>query len=229
MLVEIDNMLTGECITEPKRIVLARHGPVAVSLRTRIAGHQFAEFIDELQASGIVSNVSPPTESSSLAQAAAILVTSDLLRSVQSAQLLAPGKCTIADSVFREAHVPATFRSSAVFRRSTWIVIARVLWLCRRWPGVESRIAARARAGDAARRLEQLVEQHRSVFLVGHGYFNQLIARELRDRGWGGPRHPSARNWGTSTYCQSAARCKSACTAELPSQMRHEASAKLTY
>jgi len=203
-------MQISDRMSEAKRIILARHGPVSASLRARIAGHQFAEFINELQASGLVSNASPPLESLSLAQAAAILVTSDLFRSVQSAQLLAPGKLAISDSVFREVHVPATFRSSVVLRRSTWIVIARVLWLCRTWPGIESRIAARDRAVDAARRLEQLVEQYGSVFLVGHGYFNQLIARELRARGWDGPRHPSTRNWGTSTYCQSATSKQSA-------------------
>ena len=198
-------------MTKAKRIILARHGPVAVSLRTRIDGHQFAEFLNELQTSGIVSNTSPPLESSLSAQAAAVLVTSDLFRSMQSAELLAPGKPAISDSVFREAQVPAAFRSSVVFRSSTWIVIARVLWLCRTWPDVESRIAARARARDAVRRLEQLVEHYGSVFLVGHGYFNQLLARELRLRGWVGPRHPSTRNWGTSTYCQSATPKKTAC------------------
>jgi broad specificity phosphatase PhoE len=189
-------------MSEAKRIVLARHGPVSASLRTRIAGRQFAEFVNELQASGIVSTATPSSESSSLAQASAILVTSDLLRSVQSAQLLAPNKPAISDSVFREAEVPATFRSSVVLRRSTWIVMARVLWLCRSWPGVESRFSARERAGDAARRLE-LANQRGSVFLIGHGYFNLLIARELRVRGWDGPRHPATRNWGTSTYLQS--------------------------
>ena len=194
-------MPISDRMTEGKRIVLARHGPVSVSLRARIAGHQFAAFINELQASGLVSNANPPLVSLSLAQTAAIVVTSDLFRSVQSAQLLAPGKLAISDSVFREAQLPAPFRSSVVLRRSTWIVIARLLWLCRTWPGTESRIAARGRAVDAARQLEQLVEQYGSVFLVGHGYFNHLIAHELRDRGWDGPRHPSTQNWGTSTYC----------------------------
>jgi len=193
-------MPISERMTEAKRIILARHGPVSSSLRTRISGHQFTEFVNELQASGLASNATPPLESLSLAQAAAILVTSDLLRSVQSAQLLAPNKPTISDSVFREVQVPATIRSSVVLRRSTWIVMARVLWLCRAWPGVESRFAARERAGDAARRLEQLADEYGSVFLVGHGYFNLLIARELRGRGWDGSRHPATRNWGTSTY-----------------------------
>jgi broad specificity phosphatase PhoE len=203
-------MQVSDRMPEAKRIVLARHGPVSASLRTRIAGRQFAEFVDEWQASGIASTAIPSSESSSLAQAAAILVTSDLLRSMQSARLLAPNKPTMSDSVFREAQVPATFRSSVVLRRSTWIVMARFLWLCRSWPGIESRFAARERAGDAARRLEQLVDEYGSVFLVGHGYFNLLIARELRGRGWNGPRHPATRNWGTSTYLQSTTSKQSA-------------------
>jgi broad specificity phosphatase PhoE len=196
-------MPTSNRMTEAKRITLARHGPVSVSLRSRIAGGQFAGFVNELQACGIASAPGPSSKSCSLAQAAGILVSSDLQRSVESAQVLAPGRPTVADGVFREAEVPAPFHSSFVLRRSTWIVMARVLWLCRSWPGVESRFVARERAGDAARRLEQLADQYGSVFLVGHGYFNLLIARELRGRGWDGPRHPAPRYWGTSTYFQS--------------------------
>jgi len=195
---------------EAKRITLARHGPVSVSLRTRIAGHQFGEFVNELQASGVASTPGPSSESCSLAQAAGILVSSDLHRSVQSAQLLAPDKLALTDSLFREAQVPMTVPSFLALRRSTWVVIARVIWLFRSWPGVESRLAARERAVVAAGRLEELADQHSSVFLVGHGYFNLLIARELRGRGWYGPRHPATRNWGTSTYLQSTASKQSA-------------------
>jgi diacylglycerol kinase len=78
--------------------------------------------------------------------------------------------------------------------------LARTLWYLRRWPGVESPTEAQERARRAANLLEDLVAENKSVFLLGHGYFNVLIARELRHRGWRGPRFPRRGYWSTVTY-----------------------------
>ncbi|MGB3766021.1 MAG: histidine phosphatase family protein [Phormidesmis sp.] len=42
----------------------------------------------------------------------------------------------------------------------------------------------------------------RSIVLVAHGGINKLIAKELRLRGWRGPRLPRSRHWGCTTYCR---------------------------
>lgn len=191
---------TKNPMIETKWIVLARHGPSSVCLRGRIAGNRLGELVNQMQNSGIADHSEPPSEACALAQAAGILVSSDLARSRQSAGLLVPEKPALSESVFREAEVPTSFSGSIVLQASTWIVLARALWHFRAWPEVESRKAARARARDAATRLEELADQYRTVFLVGHGYFNQMIAAELRRRGWRGPRFPAKRNWGSSRY-----------------------------
>ena len=41
-----------------------------------------------------------------------------------------------------------------------------------------------------------------SIVLVAHGGINKLIAKELRYRGWQGPRLPRSRHWGCTTYCR---------------------------
>ena len=42
----------------------------------------------------------------------------------------------------------------------------------------------------------------RSIVLVAHGGINRLIAKELRSRGWQGPRLPRSQHWGCTTYCR---------------------------
>ena len=42
----------------------------------------------------------------------------------------------------------------------------------------------------------------RSIVLVAHGGINKLIAKELRSRGWQGPRLPRSQHWGCTTYCR---------------------------
>ena len=186
--------------TESRWITLARHGPVAAHWQSRISGRGFAEFVEELQASGIVPGSEPTTATREQAREASILVCSDLQRSVESAKVIAPTRPFLCESLFREAEVPTKFRTSLSFRANTWVVLARMLWYVRRWSGIESPSEARERARRATSFLEHLVEQNDSVFLIGHGYFNALIARELRRRGWRGPKFPSARHWRSTTY-----------------------------
>ena len=42
----------------------------------------------------------------------------------------------------------------------------------------------------------------RSIVLVAHGGINKMIAKELRSRGWQGPRLPRSQHWGCTTYCR---------------------------
>ena len=186
--------------TESRWITLARHGPVAVHWQSRIPGSGLAEFVDKLQSSGIVSTSEPTAATRNQAREARALVCSDLRRSVESARVVDPTRTCLRESLFREAEVPTEFHTSLSFRASTWVVLARMLWYVRRWSGIESPSEARERARRATSFLEHLVEQNDSVFLIGHGYFNALIARELRRRGWRGPKFPSARHWRSTTY-----------------------------
>jgi broad specificity phosphatase PhoE len=186
--------------TESRWITLARHGPAAVDWQSRISGRSFAAFVDGFQLSGIVATSEPTADIRNQARTARTVVCSDLRRSVESARVIDPTRTCLRESLFREADIPTEFSTSLAFRASTWVVLARILWYIRRLPGIESPSDARERARSATSFLEHLVEQNGSVLLIGHGYFNTLIARELRQRGWRGPKVSSARHWSTSTY-----------------------------
>jgi broad specificity phosphatase PhoE len=64
----------------------------------------------------------------------------------------------------------------------------------------ESLIDTRIRARQAAAKLIELAEGHRQVLLVGHGFMNRFIARELLRSGWAGPLKPGKGFWGYGVY-----------------------------
>jgi len=187
-------------MAEFQTITLARHGPVDVSWDSRIPGGKFASFAEGFRAAGIVPTSEPPSVPSQGAREAHTLICSDLPRAVESMRLIAPGRDYLQEAIFREAEVPTPFRASITLRAATWAVLARVLWYMRKWPGTESPREAQERAKRAADVLEALAAQNGSVFLLGHGYFNAAIMRQLRRRRWHGPKFPSTRYWSTVTY-----------------------------
>ena len=65
----------------------------------------------------------------------------------------------------------------------------------------ESLAEAKQRARNASERLPvKYAEEHGSVVLVGHGFFNRLIAIELKKMGWKGKRKATAKHWHCTSY-----------------------------
>jgi len=135
-------------------------------------------FVEGFEAAGIVPTSQPPSDACREAREAHTLICSDLPRTIESMQLVAPDRYYLQEALFREADIPTTFRASILLRAVTWAVVARVLWYVRKWPGIESPRETQERAKRAADVLEALAAQNGSVFLMGHGYFNAAIMRQ---------------------------------------------------
>jgi broad specificity phosphatase PhoE len=181
-------------------IILARHGPIAVAWHQRVPGIALAGFAHQVRMSGIVTDSAPEPAVRLQARTAGILVCSDLRRSLDSARAAAPERSPVPNRLFREAELPTDVRTSLALSASTWARLVRGLWLTRICSGGESLAAFRRRCAQAADLLEELANTNASVFLMGHGFLNLQIARELRRRGWRGPRWPSSRHWAATTY-----------------------------
>ena len=69
-------------------------------------------------------------------------------------------------------------------RANSWAVILRCLWFCGYARRNESLAKAKQRLKKASDQLVKYAEEHGSAVLVGHGFFNRLIAIELRK--WAG-------------------------------------------
>ena len=128
------------------------------------------------------------------------IVCSDLPRSVQSAQALGADFICLSSALFREMNLPYFDRAPIRLPLKHWVILLRSLWFLGFSKNTESISNAKARAKLASERLIDLATEHHSVLLVGHGFLNHYIARELRENSWVGPRSPGKGYWEFATY-----------------------------
>jgi hypothetical protein len=109
-------------------------------------------------------------------------------------------KSPLIEEVFCEADLPYGHWNIPKLPLSVWGVLFRLAWFCGYSSNVESLLRAEARALCAAKRLLALARKNGSVFLVGHGIMNMLIAKQLLAMGWSGPKRPVNKYWQFSVY-----------------------------
>ncbi len=168
----------------PMRIVLIRHGRPAIPTDARGGHAEFRDYIDDYEAAGLDPASAPPEELQDLVKELGQIYTSGRPRSTDSARALAPNAALIADPLFVEA--PLASPRIPLLRLSvpTWAVVARILWHAGYHPEIENYRKAKHRAAGAADILIQRAGADGKTALVAHGYFNLMIGRELRRRGF---------------------------------------------
>lgn len=127
---------------------------------------------------------SPLDETVLAVQDTQFIVCSHLPRSIESAKALGFSDIHLQDSLFSETSIPHFSRGSLSLPIGGWVVLLRVLWLFGFSKNGESFKQAKKRAGLAADKLIELAETHHDVLLVGHGFINHFIAKELKNPGW---------------------------------------------
>ena len=200
-----------------RSITLIRHGPPAVSLRQRVRGHQFRQFVERYDAARIAQRALPPLAVRQVVANADVVFASNRPRALHTAELLGVQTPSVVDSRFREIEFPVDFPRRLRFSALTWSVIAIALWrmgyTSRSESRSESLAQTRQRVQKAADMLERQVVQAdsewsergaNSVVLVAHAGINRMIAKELRKRGWRGRKVPHSQHWGYTTYFHSS-------------------------
>jgi broad specificity phosphatase PhoE len=182
------------------RIILVRHGRPALPLRPRTSHHGFRDYIDAYEAAGLDPESLPPQELSDLVKELGHVFTSDRPRSRQSAQALAPHAELQADPLFAEAPLASPRIPLLKMRVPKWAVVARVLWHAGYHPEIENFRKAKHRASQAADILIGKVRDGGSAALVAHGYFNAMIGRQLRQRGFTRTGSHRVRYWNAVIY-----------------------------
>ena len=203
-----------------------------MSILQRIQGRQFRQFIERYDAAKISRQAQPPLHVQKIVAKADLVLASHRPRATHTAELLGAPTLAMIDSRFREIEFPVDFpgRFPKRFRfpALTWTIMALALWRLGYGAGCESFEIARQRASVAVDLLEHALGQAptgqiashlsllesnnlnvqstvikpHSIVLVAHGGINKLIAKELRRRGWQGPRLPRSQHWGCTTYCR---------------------------
>jgi len=186
---------------EPLRIVLVRHGRPAIDISRRTCHNGFRLYIDEYQEAGLDPLSAPPDELLDLVKGLNAVHTSDSPRANDSARTLLPQADLIADPLFAEAPLAAPRIPLLKLRVPVWAVMARILWHAGYHPEIENYRRAKARANQAADILTDRARDNDGIaVLVAHGYFNAMIGRILRKRGFRRTGAHRVRFWNAVVY-----------------------------
>lgn len=184
------------------RIILVRHGvpDATADERRAITGRDIGRWYRRYNELGIAETMPPPPTLVDAAASAGCIVSSDLRRAMESAARLAGSYPVRIDPDLREVGFPEALNAGIALSPGTWVMLARAAWLLNRCDAGETMRETRARAGRLADRLGELARSHGSVVAVGHGWFNQFVASELRRRRWRGPWFMPSRHWSSAVF-----------------------------
>lgn len=183
-------------------ISLIRHGKSLLTENEKLTCLDFKKWVEKYDSYGVFEEQIYPPETIGKITNAKMVVSSDLRRSIESAKLLNNQIKIIPNPLFREKELPTFSKKlwNIKMRPNQWAVILTLLWICGFTNDCESYKFAKLRAKKASQQLIEYAEKYHSVVLVGHGFFNMLIAKELRKKGWKGKRKSGVKHWSCTTY-----------------------------
>ena len=183
-------------------ISFIRHGKSQWIENNRLTCKEFIKWTEQYNCTGVYKGDFYPPETIKALTSSGAVFTSNLKRSLESAKSLNPNVNYISSSLFREVELPQLKINflRIKLKPTTWVVLLRCLWLLGYSRGCESLNEARIRANKASKCLIDYAMVYESVVLVGHGFFNLLIAKELRKTGWTGKKKPSTKHWHVTNY-----------------------------
>lgn len=185
-------------------IALARHGRPKLKQWSWVTPRQLASWIRAYDEGGVfVEEVTQQT--GARAALSGWIISSPLPRCAQSVQALAPLRKIELEEVFCEAGLPYALWGFPWLPVAVWVLLFRAAWFLGYSAHSESRLVARGRARTAANKLINLAQEHQSVFVMGHGIMGALVANELVEKGWVGPKRPAHGYWQFSVYRNSRA------------------------
>ena len=131
---------------------------------------------------GIRGDDRPPPDLLAIAARADLLATSDLIRAVESARRLAPGREPVVSPLLREIELDPPRWIPMPLPLALWDALNFARWSLRLAVGADHAFVRRAdRAADW---LIERTADAASVVAVTHGGFRRLVARRLAARGW---------------------------------------------
>lgn len=177
--------------------MLARHGEPALSRKVRLSAAGYREFWARYEVMGLLPGQTPPDLLKTYVAECGALVSSTRLRAIESAQTLAGERTFERHEILIEAPLPPP-RLPAFIKMSPkiWGFMARFWWwFFNHHEGQETRAQAEARADRAAAMLIELADGGEDVVVLAHGFFNYMIGRALKARGWKLARSEGYKYW----------------------------------
>lgn len=187
------------------KIILVRHGRPEVDLQAMLKNKSTSADLKGLLHSynlaGLDKDDKATSEVVDLAASCNLLVHSDMPRAVESATALGlSDKQHYSDPIFREPGLPFANWRRPKLMLFVWFLFFRLLWIFGYSNNAESITNAKLRAAAGTKKLIEYAQQHHAVMLVGHGFVNRFIAKELLSIGWKGPKNPGNNYWEYGIY-----------------------------
>lgn len=183
------------------RICLIRHGePLLPQLPDRIRAREFPACMEIYDASGIRTDSRPARQYKQELAEYSTIICSDLPRSIESALQFCDQQDLTVSPEFREVEQGYLSIPWLSLSPQHWAKIFILLWLLGAFRYKYTFRQARKRAQRCAQKLIELAQSKGAVMLVGHGFMNTYIARELRAMGWSGPKQPGKGYWQFGIY-----------------------------
>lgn len=182
-----------------REIILMRHGQPALASVARVSLRDMRNWIADYEQSTI-TDLAPTASSLVLAERARHVVSSNAPRALASLQRLALEPC-FSDALFGEAQLPHGRWSWPRLSPFTWAFVLRLRWMGGYNGEVESARHANDRAKRAAAHLQSLADQG-PVLLMGHGFMNRLIGKQLQASGWSRHTRDGQGYWSAAVYRQ---------------------------
>jgi len=188
--------------TRSGAIILTRHGEPALSRDVKLSAHEYREFWAQYEVLGLLPGQAPPAALVATVESCGVLISSTRLRSIESAEKLAAGRTYTREPMLIEAPLPPPNWPSWVrMSPKLWGFFARFWWwYFNHHEGQETRRDAEDRADKAAQMLAALADQGQDVVVTAHGFFNHLIGRALRRRGWRLAASEGYKYWSTRRF-----------------------------
>ena len=183
-------------------ITLARHGEPNISRKVRLSAAEYAAWWGRYELTGLRPGQNAPARLCAAAKAAGLVLCSTRPRAIESARAVAGEREVEIDVRFIEAplpppHWPAWFKLSP----RHWGVVSRFWWwFFNHHDGQERRKAAQIRADEAADYLMAMARAGDDVLLIAHGFFNFMIGRSLKRRGWSLVENQGHKYWSSRRF-----------------------------
>lgn len=186
----------------PGSILLTRHGEPALPRKVKLTAEGYRAFWADYEIGGILPGQVPPEALDRFVRGCDVILTSTRRRSIESARVLAGDRELPQFDMLVEAPLPPPpWPRWVKMSPRTWGFFARLWW----WyfdhhAGQETRAQAEARAEQAADMLIAHAEQGKDVLVLAHGFFNFMIGRALKARGWRRTAGEGYKYWSTRRF-----------------------------
>ncbi len=179
-------------------ISLARHGRPVVRRQGWMDWKGFNEWWHSYETQGLDPTSTAPDNLRQEAQNSNVLMSSPIARARETARAVC-GDCPVEVSeLFLEAPLPAP-PMPIVMPVDFWWVTGRFYWWLGFTGDFESRREVEARAELAADRVIEAAEIG-DVLVCAHGWFNRMVGRRLKRRGWRIAHNGGDAYWGWRKY-----------------------------